>query len=88
MENIPTYRKDLKTAGSDEFVFDLANLKDVGYVALLVTVFQESGTMESNLALAQQDFVHDKINVQFKVASDDYALSGTLPLEENIFLWK
>lgn len=88
MENVPTYRKDLKAAGSDEFVFDLANLNDVGYVALLVTLITENGPRESSLALAQQDFVHGKTEVQFKVASDDYALSGTLPLEENIFLWK
>ena len=88
MENIPTYRKDLKAPGSDEFEFDLTNLNDVGYIAVLVTVIKENGPRESSLALAQHDLVHGRKEAQYKLASDRYQLSGTLPLEEDIFLWK
>lgn len=88
MEKMPTYRQDLKVAGGAQFVFDLTDLKNAGTAALLVTVTREEGGTESSLALAEQDLVSGKTQVQYKVASDRYQLSGTLPLDAPVFQWK
>ena len=88
MEKMPTYRADLKEAGGAQFVFDLADLKNAGTAALLVTVTREDGPAESSLALAEQDLTSGKTQVQYKVASDRYQLSGTLPLDAPVFQWK
>ena len=88
MEKMPTYRADLKEAGGAQFVFDLADLKNAGTAALLVTVTREDGPAESSLALAEQDLTSGKAQVQYKVASERYQLSGTLPLDAPVFQWK
>ena len=88
MEKMPTYRADLKEAGGAQFVFDLTDLKSAGTAALLVTVTREDGPVESSLALAEQDLTSGKTQVQYKVASDRYQLSGTLPLDAPVFQWK
>ncbi|MBQ5434788.1 MAG: InlB B-repeat-containing protein, partial [Bacteroidales bacterium] len=88
MEKMPTYRADLKEAGGTQFVFDLTDLKSAGTAALLVTVTREDGPVESSLALAEQDLTSGKTQVQYKVASDRYQLSGTLPLDVPVFQWK
>ncbi|MBQ2084488.1 MAG: hypothetical protein II469_05025, partial [Firmicutes bacterium] len=88
MEKMPTYRADLKEAGGTQFVFDLTDLKSAGTAALLVTVTREDGPVESSLALAEQDLTSGKTQVQYKVASDRYQLSGTLPLDAPVFQWK
>ena len=66
----------------------LADLKNAGTAALLVTVTREDGPAESSLALAEQDLTSGKTQVQYKVASDRYQLSGTLPLDAPVFQWK
>ena len=88
MEQVPTYRKDLKEKGSAEFTFDLADLKDAGSAGLLVTVTAENGLTESSLAFAEQDLVSGKSSVQYKLASDAYQLSGTFALDAPVFQWK
>ena len=88
MEKVPTYRKDLKEAGQAEFVFDLADLKNAGSVGLLVTVTAEEGPAESSLAFAQQDLTDGSAQVQYKLASDAYQLSGTFELDAPVFQWK
>jgi hypothetical protein len=88
MEKMPTYRKDLKEAGSTEFTFDLTDLKAAGSVGLLVTVTAENGTPESSLAFAQQDLQAGGTQVQYKLASESYQLSGTFDLDAPVFQWK
>ena len=88
MEQVPTYRKDLKEQGSAEFVFDLADLKNAGSVGLLVTVTAEGGSTESSLAFAEQDLTTGRTKVQYKLASDAYQLSGTFALDAPVFRWK
>ncbi|MBR5642400.1 MAG: S-layer homology domain-containing protein [Firmicutes bacterium] len=88
MEKMPTYRKDLKEAGSAEFTFDLKDLKAAGSVGLLVTVTAENGKVESSLAFAEQDLTTGKTQVQYKLASDTYQLSGTFDLDAPVFQWK
>ena len=88
MEQVPTYRKDLKEEGSAEFVFDLEDLKTAGSAGLLVTVTTENGKAESSLAFAQQDLTTGKTQVQYKLASDAYQLSGTFALDAPVFQWK
>ena len=88
MEQIPTYRKDLREAGEDEFVFDFGNLENAGSVSLLVSVTAENGLSESSLALAEHDLVSGRKNVQYKLASEQYQLSGTFPLDAAVFQWK
>ena len=88
MEKIPTYRSDLREAGEAEFAFDLADLGGVGTVSLLVSVTAENGLQESSLALAEQDLKTGRQNVQYKLASDTYQLSGTFDLDAPVFQWK
>ena len=88
MEKIPTYRKDLREAGEAEFTFDFGGLQNAGTVSLLVTVTAEEGPAESSLALAQQDLTTGKADVQYKLASDAYQLSGTFELDAPVFQWK
>ena len=88
MEQIPTYRKDLREAGEAEFVFDFGNLGNAGSVSLLVSVTAENGLSESSLALAEHDLVTGSKSVQYKLASEQYQLSGTFPLDAAVFQWK
>ena len=88
MEQVPTYRKDLREAGEAEFTFDFGGLQNAGSVSLLVTVTAEEGPAESSLALAQQDLTTGKADVQYKLASDTYQLSGTFELDAPVFQWK
>ncbi|MBR0209686.1 MAG: S-layer homology domain-containing protein [Firmicutes bacterium] len=88
MEQIPTYRKDLREKGEAEFAFDFGPLSSVGSVSLLVTVTAENGKAESSLALAQQDLTTGKSSVQYKLASETYQLSGTFDLDAPVFQWK
>lgn len=88
MEKVPTYRKDLREAGEAEFTFDFGGLQNAGSVSLLVTVTAEEGPAESSLALAQQDLTTGKADVQYKLASDTYQLSGTFGLDAPVFQWK
>ena len=74
--------------GSAEFVFDLADLKNAGSVGLLVTVTAEGGAAESSLAFAEQDLTTGRAQIQYKLASDDYQLSGTFDLDAPVFQWK
>jgi hypothetical protein len=88
MEQIPTYRKDLREKGEAEFAFDFGPLSSAGSVSLLVTVTAENGRAESSLALAQQDLATGKSSVQYKLASETYQLSGTFDLNAPVFQWK
>ena len=88
MEQIPTYRKDLREKGEAEFAFDFGPLSSAGSVSLLVTVTAENGRAESSLALAQQDLTTGKSSVQYKLASETYQLSGTFDLDAPVFQWK
>lgn len=88
MEQIPTYRQDLREAGSAAFAFDLPSLANAGTVSLLVAVTAENGLAESSLALAEQDLVSGKSNVQYKLASDRYQISGSFSPDAAVFQWK
>ena len=48
----------------------------------------EGGTAESSLAFAEQDLTTGKMQVQYKLASDAYQLSGTFGLDAPVFQWK
>lgn len=88
MEQIPTYRSDLREAGRAEFTFDLTDLSNAGTVSLLVSVTAENGLQESCLALAEQDLQTGTQDVQYKIVSDRYQISGTLALDAPVFQWK
>ena len=57
-------------------------------LGVVLTVTREDGPAESSLALAEQNLVSGKTQVQYKVASERYQLSGTLPLDAPVFQWK
>ena len=88
MEAVPTYRADLREAGNASFVFDLDGPEQAETVSLLVSVTAENGLSESCLALAEQDLRTGTQNVQYKLASDRYQISGTFPLDAPVFQWK
>lgn len=88
MEKVPIYTEALRADGGTQYVFELKDLSSAGSVDLLLSLTAEDGSGESSLALARQDLSTGSCTVQYKVASDSYHVSGTLPLEAGVFLWK
>ena len=83
-----TVCEELRNAGDAEYTFNLSNLQSVATVGLLVTVTAENGVSESSLAFAEADLRSGTAQVQYKLASDSYQLSGTFDLDAPVFQWK
>ena len=88
MEKIQTYTPELKKAGGGEYVFEIGSLNGVGYADILVVLSREDGLKESSALLVIQDLATGKAEMQYKLEGANYRVSCTLPLEENVFLWK
>jgi hypothetical protein len=88
MEKAPTYEPSLKTAGSAEYRFAVRSLENVGFARILCVLTQEDGSRESSSCLYEQDLAAGACTAQYKVQTDAYSLSGTLPLEAPVFPWK
>ena len=88
MEKLPTYEKSLAVSGGAEYRFALSDLDGVGYARLLCVLTQEGESRESSSGLLEQDLAAGVCTVQYKVQTDTYFLSGTLPLNAAVFLWK
>ena len=88
LEALPTFCEELRNAGDAEYTFNLSNLQSVATVGLLVTVTAENGVSESSLAFAEADLRSGTAQVQYKLASDSYQLSGTFDLDAPVFQWK
>ena len=88
MEKVQTYAPELKSAGSGEYAFDLKNLQEVGSADILAVLVREDGQKETSMVMAVRDLEAGTQGIQYKLESDRYRLSCTLPLEDEFFLWK